>query len=111
MDALTEVSLHQRLDQIEAVLSRVVAVLTEQAGHGGARKAPEPAKGRTVKVAEFCARYGISRPTFRRSLGHVFTLRRANPRSHPRLMADEVELFFSDGPEAVVNFRRRMNRV
>lgn len=117
MDTATETRLVQRLDRLEAGVSELLAILRAgpAAGRRGARKAPAAAKLRTVPVSEFLGRAAVTLRTFDRNYSHLFTDRRPldrRGRGHARLlMADEVDLFFSDGPEAVQNYRRRTKRL
>lgn len=72
-------------------------------------------KVRLVKASEAAKRLGISMDTWSRHYRRYFTDRRP-PHLHgtksPQMVCeDELDLWISDGPAAVLNYRRRLNRL
>lgn len=78
---------------------------------------PKPNEPRLtmIRQCEACRRLGVTLSTFRRNYREYFTQRipphQAGRRAAPMFLTDEIDLWITDGPAAVANYRRRLGRL
>lgn len=76
----------------------------------------KPAEPRLTMITqrEAARRLGVTLSTFRRNYRPYFTQRvpphMEGRKAAPMFLPDEIDLWISDGPAAVANYRRRLGR-
>ena len=78
---------------------------------------PKPNEPRLTMITqrEAARRLNVSLSTFRRNYRPYFTQRipphMEGRKAAPMFLPDEIDLWISEGPAAVANYRRRLNRL